>query len=111
MKKSIFAALAAIGVAAGAIAHADTSILTGSPGDEQVFDRIVNIKADAKWANVISGENVKFVDAASGKSLVWQFDKNGPVVVDLAAVAPRGSLGRDRLVVYVTQNPLYYTGD
>jgi len=54
--------------------------------------------------DVKSGETVKIVAAASGKSSVWRFDMRNFAVFDLAAVAPRGVLGREHLTVYVPQD-------
>ena len=75
MKKSILSVAAAIGLAGGTIAYAEGSpMFYGSQGDEQSYDRVITIKPEAKAVNVTSGETVKFVDAASGKSFVWRFD-------------------------------------
>jgi hypothetical protein len=76
----------------------------GSPGHEGTFDRVITLRADARWVNVMSGETVKFVDAASGRSFVWRFDIPNLATFDLVAVAPRGVLTPERLTVYVAQN-------
>jgi hypothetical protein len=76
----------------------------GEPGSENSFDKVVNIPPDAKWVNVKSGETVKFVDLASGRSFVWSFQLRNFAVFDLAAVAPRGVLSHEHLTVYVAQD-------
>ena len=76
----------------------------GSAGDAHHFDRVITVRAGARWVNVMSGETVKFVDAASGRSFVWRFDIPNLATFDLVAVAPRGVLTPDRLTVYVAQN-------
>lgn len=76
----------------------------GQPGSEYSYDKVVDIKPDAKWVNVTSGETVKFVNTASGKSFVWRFDMRNFAVFDLASVAPRGVLSHEHLTVYVAQD-------
>lgn len=76
----------------------------GEPGSENTFDKVVNIAPDAKWVNVKSGETIKFVDLASGRSFVWSFQLRNFAVFDLVAVAPRGVLSHEHLTVYVAQD-------
>lgn len=105
MKKAVFAVVWALNVAASAVTLAgELPLYHGGPGNDQSYDRVVTIKADAKWVNVMSGETVRFVDAATGKSFVWRFDIPNIATFDLAAVAPRGILSHEHLTVYVAQN-------
>ena len=72
----------------------------GSQGQANGFDRVITISADAKWVNVNRDETVKFIDASSGKSFVWQF--NTPLMrFDLSKVAPSGILSGRRIDAYV----------
>ncbi len=105
MKKSMFSVLlVTIFAAAAMVSAGELPLFHGEPGSDQSFDRVITVKPDAKWVNVMSGETVKFVDATTGKSFVWRFDIPNLATFDLAAVAPRGVLSHDRLTVYVAQN-------
>jgi Heavy-metal resistance protein CzcE len=104
MKKIILVTMAAIGIAGGVATQAGgLPVYHGEPGDALSANRVITIKPNAKWVNVSSGETVKFVDVASGKSFVWQFDMPGSTAFDLVAVAPQGVLAEKHLTVFVAQ--------
>ena len=72
----------------------------GSLAPDNVFNRVITISPNTKWVNVNRDESVKFVDATSGKSFVWQF--NTPAQkFDLSKVAPSGILSGRQIDVYV----------
>ena len=105
MKSSGLALLFALQLA-GCVAVTPGALPTfyGEPGSDNSFDRVVSVKPGDRWVNVKSGETVKFVDLASGKSFVWSFQLRNFAVFDLAAVAPRGILSHEHLTVYVAQD-------
>ena len=72
----------------------------GSPGNDNVFERVITISTNAKWVNVNRDETIKFIDASSGKSFVWQFSTRA-TRLDLSKVAPSGILSGRQVVVYV----------
>ena len=72
----------------------------GTPGHDNVFQRVITISPTARWVNVNRDETVKFIDASSGKSFVWYF--NTPADrFDLGKVAPAGILSGRQIVAYV----------
>ena len=72
----------------------------GSLGPDNVFNRVITISPNTKWVNVNRDESVKFIDAASGKSFVWQF-KTPATKFDLSKVAPSGILAGRSIDAYV----------
>ena len=120
MKSSIKALGLAIALAGGAIAGAPafaeyTAAIPGVPGfigerasDDAGVTKVVTIKPTTKWVNVNQDEVVKFVDEASGKSFVWNFDTKDWASFDLAAAAPE-VLGNHHVQVYV--DSMTGTGD
>ena len=72
----------------------------GSPGNENIYERVITIAPNAKWVNVNRDETIKFVDASSGRSFVWNF-KTPADRFDLNKVAPPGVLSGRQVVVYV----------
>ena len=72
----------------------------GSPGHDNVYERVITISPRARWVNVNRDETVKFIDASSGKSFVWRF--NTPAMrFDLSKVAPAGILSGRRIDAYI----------
>src|SRR5258706_141347 len=72
----------------------------GSPGQENVFERVITISPNARWVNVNRDETIKFIDASSGKSFVWNFQTLADRV-DLSKVAPAGILSGRRIDAYI----------
>src|SRR5258705_8341423 len=108
MKKIIrFSAAAAVAVAAAALTMASTASAggydpsqdRGELGIADVYNRVITITPETKWVNVNQGEDVKFVDVATGQSFVWNFDTTNPMF-DLATVAPSGALGGQHVIAY-----------
>lgn len=85
-------------------------IYTGNPGDQNAYDRVVNITPNTRWVNANAGETIKFVDGTSGKSFVWHFDVAHWSVIDLNAVAPE-ALGGRHITAYVNSAPEEAIGD
>ena len=76
----------------------------GSPGNDNVYERVITISPNTKWVNVNRDETVKFIDASSGKSFVWYF-KTPAMRFDLSKVAPGGILAGRRVDAYVGISP------
>ena len=72
----------------------------GSLGSDNVFERVITISPNAKWVNVNRDESIKFIDAASGKSFVWNFNTRANRI-DLSKVAPSGILSGRQIDAYV----------
>ena len=72
----------------------------GSPGNDNVYERMITISPNTKWVNVNRDETIKFVDASSGKSFVWNF-KTPADRFDLSKVAPPGILSGRQIVAYL----------
>ena len=82
--------------AAGYVAEQDF----GSPGLDNVYERVITISPRARWVNVNRDETIKFIDASSGKSFVWQFSTRASRF-DLSKVAPSGVLSGRNVDVYI----------
>src|SRR5690349_8652242 len=92
---AVMAAVAAA-LTTGSIAWAgeyDAVEANGAPGAPDVYNRVIQITPQTKWVNVAQGEDVKFIDTATGESFVWDFDTTNALSFDLASVAPSGTLG------------------
>jgi hypothetical protein len=100
---AIFGLVAALGAAPAAFA-VGSSQYVGDPGDPAMSDRTITIQPSTKWVNVVRGETVKFIDTASNKSFVWNFDTPTWATFDLAQVAPDALAGQ-HVIAYVAQNP------
>ena len=112
MKSSIKVISLAIGLIGSAIvgvpaSAAYTATIPGVPGyigemaaNDAGVTRVITIKPGTKYVNVEQNEVVKFVDEASGRSFVWNFDTPTWASFDLAAAAP-GVLGSHHVEVYV----------
>jgi hypothetical protein len=72
----------------------------GSLGNDNIYERVITISPNAKWVNVNRYESVKFIDASSGKSFVWQFSTRA-TRFDLSKVAPAGILSGRRIDAYI----------
>jgi hypothetical protein len=100
---AVFVTLLTASLSASAVSpRAD---LLGSPVPPAAAARIVNLTADTRYVNVVSGDTVRFVNGSGEFS--WNFNVS-PIVqtFDLNQVAPQGALGHE-LRVYVAPNPLY----
>src|SRR5258706_5205311 len=105
MKKTIRFTAAAAAVAA-ALTMASTAFAAGynpmlddgDTGSAGVYNRVINITPETRVVNVAEGEDVKFVNTATGQSFVWNFDAASPEF-DLATVAPAGVLGGQHIKV------------
>jgi Heavy-metal resistance protein CzcE len=102
MKSSLkIIALAAGLIGSTAVFAAGTPMYIGEAIDGATdAQRVITIKPDTKWVNVRENEVVKFVDAASGKSFVWDFDTGRDVAFDLSKVEP-AILGGHHVAAYV----------
>ena len=98
---AIVGLVTALTIASGALAAGyslDQDL--GSLGHDNVFERVITISPNAKWVNVNRDESVKFIDASSGKSFVWQFSTRA-TRFDLSKVAPAGILSGRRIDAYI----------
>jgi hypothetical protein len=96
-----------IGTAVAAAVLASSAWAVYSPRDDlgsaadgaDNYSRVIVIHSGTKSVNVDRGEMVKFVDTATGRSFVWQFD-TAAFTVDLERAAP-GALGGQHVTAYV----------
>jgi hypothetical protein len=97
MKRLLFAALLAGGVAAATASFALTKAdELGEPGSPAMADRVLRVTADTRYLNVESGETIDL--DLNGRRLTWNFDGLAPVV-NLQDIAP----GAPDVKVYVSQ--------
>jgi hypothetical protein len=104
LSRSAVAAAIAVAVSSPARAdHAAANPNYGTPVHAGQADREIRISSGTRWANVMRNETVRFVVAnpAGEKSFIWKFDTLGLPVFDLNQVAPEGTLGSQRVTVYV----------
>ena len=107
MKRLFRSARAVVGIVAALTLASGASAVgysldqdLGSPGPDHVFNRVITISPNTKWVNVNRDESIKFIDASSGKSFVWQF-KTPATKFDLSRVAPPGIWSGRRIDAYV----------
>ena len=95
------AVAAALTMASTASASYNPSLDFGNLGSAGVYNRVIKISPETKVVNVAQGEDIEFVDTATGQSFVWNFDAASPKF-DLATVAPAGALGGQHVIAYVS---------
>jgi hypothetical protein len=79
--------------------------LLGQQVDDTAATQVVIIHPDTKWANIESGQIVRFVIGA--KTFTWAFDNSQSIVsFDLNRVTPPGLLDH-RVTIYLTPDPKY----
>lgn len=79
--------------------------LLGQQVDDAAATQVVLIHPDTKWANIESGQIVRFVIGA--KTFTWAFTNSQSVVsFDLNRVTPPGLLDH-RVTIYLTPDPKY----
>lgn len=106
MKTAIMAGITAA-LIMGSTAFAATSMDDlDVPGDANFLTREVRVTPETRWVNVESGETIKFVDSAGGKSVVWRFDTPSWATGKLGDFAPELAQGR-QITVYVAEPTLY----
>jgi len=81
-------------------------VALGAAGDPRAVSREIQITTQTRWINVESGETVRFVDGATGRSLVWRFDTPSWATGNLHDFAPDMARGRT-VRVYVAEPELY----
>jgi hypothetical protein len=96
-----------IGAAVAAAVLASSAWAVYSPRDDLgsaadgagSYSRVIVINSDTKSVNVERGETVKFVDTATGRDFMWQFD-TAAFTVDLERAIP-GAMGGQHVTAYV----------
>lgn len=105
MKRLFHSGTAIVGLVA-ALTFASGASAAGYSADQDigsqdnVFDRVITISADAKWVNVNRGESIKFIVAPSGQSFSWRFNTLADKF-DLSKVAPSGILSGRQIEAYI----------
>jgi hypothetical protein len=107
MKRLFHSATASVGLLVALMFGSGTSAAGyaadqdfGSPGHDNVYERVITISPNARWVNVNRDETIKFIDASSGKSFVWHF-KTPADRFDLSKVAPAGILSGRQIDAYI----------
>lgn len=96
-----------LGLAGTALAAVQPSDLRGKAvSDSTPVDQVIVITDATRHLNVTGGSTVRFV--VGERSFSWNFQNGSAHVVpfDLQQIAPSGLLTH-RVVVYVSDNPLY----
>ncbi len=91
--RSVTGVFAAAVLAIGSSAFASGSLgslNTGEPADSSAYARVIVITPTTKSVDVEQDEVVKFVNTATGKSFVWDFDTASWADIDLSTIAPPG---------------------
>ena len=79
--------------------------LLGQQADDTAATQIVIIHPDTKWANIESGQIVRFV--IGNKTFTWALNNSQEVAsFDLNRVTPPGLLDH-RVTIYLTPDPKY----
>ena len=71
----------------------------GTPGQENVFNRVITIHPSTKHVNVNGDEIIKFVDSTTGRSFVWNFNTEADTI-QLSRIAPTGMFGGRSITIY-----------
>lgn len=98
------AAGAAVGTAAFAIPHPAAESPLGYAAPDARAQRTIDLRGDAKYANIEQGETVRFI--TSGGSFAWTFDTLGTPAFSLSSIAPK-DVAVGSVTVYVAPNRLY----
>ena len=83
--------------------------LLGQQVDDAAATQVVVIRPETRWANIESGQIVRFiVEGKTGnKTFTWAFNNSQQIVsFDLNRVTPPGLLDH-RVTVYLTPDPKY----
>jgi hypothetical protein len=99
------AAFTATGAHATTMSHGADYYGTLDSGAAANEGRTVVMDDKTSYVNVADGDTIRF--ESGGKSFTFTFDAwNSVNSVDLAAIAPAG-VSVPKILVYITQNPLY----
>ena len=71
----------------------------GTPGQDNVYNRVISIQPSSKYVNVSGDEIIKFVDSTTGGSFVWNFNTTA-YTVNLSKIAPAGTFAGRNIVIY-----------
>ena len=97
---TIMVAGTAVMLAAGtAAAQYSPNDVPGAPGQENVYTREITVRPDTKYLNVHGDEVIKFVDSASGRSFVWNFNTLADRI-SMSRIAPPGMFSGSNIVIY-----------
>ena len=67
------------------------------------YDRVINLKSDTKWINVVDGETIRF--NFGDKAFSWHFSTFNEQSFDLSAIAPR-DIDVKGVRVFVSRDPM-----
>ncbi len=97
---TIMAVGAAIMLAAGtAAAQYSSNDAPGTPGQENVYHRVITVRPDTKNLNVHGDEIIKFVESATGRSFVWNFNTLADRI-SMSRIAPAEMFSGSNIVIY-----------
>ena len=97
---TIMAVGAAVMLAAGtAAAQYSANDAPGTPGKENVYNRVITVRPDTKYLNVNGNEIIKFVESATGKSFVWNFNTLADTI-SMSKIAPAEMFSGSNIVIY-----------
>ena len=71
----------------------------GTPGQDNIYNRVISIQPHTRHVNVSGDEIIKFVDSATGKSFVWHFNTAADTI-NLSKIAPAGTFAGRNIVIY-----------
>ena len=91
------AVLLAVGTAAAEYSPNDDP---GTPGQDNIYNRVITINSNTKHVNVSGDELIKFVDSTTGRSFVWNFNTTA-YTINLFKIAPAGTFAGRNIVIYL----------
>ena len=91
------AVMLAVGTAAAEYSPNDDP---GTPGQDNVYNRVISIQPNTKHVNVSGDEIIKFVDSTTGRSFVWNFNTRASTI-NFSKIAPAGTFAGRNLVIYL----------
>jgi len=72
----------------------------GTPGQDNVYNRVISIQPNTRYVNASGEEIIKFIDSTTGRSFVWNFNTTA-FTVNLSKIAPAGAFAGRNLVIYL----------
>ena len=90
------AVMLAVGTAAAEYSPNDDP---GTPGQDNMYNRVIPIQPNTKYVNVSGDEIIKFVDSTTGRSFVWNFNTPADTIA-LSRIAPTGMFGGRSITIY-----------
>ena len=91
------AVILAVGTAAAEYSPNDDP---GTPGQDNIYNRVIAIQPNTKYVNVSGDEMIRFVDSTTGRSFVWNFNTTA-YTTNLSKIAPAGTFAGRNIVIYL----------